>query len=244
MNHQNGSVQLGLLALLTSCAATKLSLVPTALQDRSAPAAQKAEVTAIMVLPARGSERGQHSELADLERTLLARGFRVISSGITGRVASDSSEARADDATQLSDLERALILAKKSNADVLLQVGEFEFKPSERYFVIVDGGRNRFTEVSERQDRPGYYFVRVKEARLRFQAKLINVENGEIVILMDFSQSTSRVAPKLDMEVQLGRREPVITIDTRQLRQAVLTQVMDAFSSHVCPPTSQPASKR
>ena len=243
MNHPNRPFQLGFLALLlTSCAAS-LSLLPDELRDRSAPAAKKAEVSAIMVLPPRGSERGQQSELAGLERALLAKGFRVISSGITGRVASEAVEARADEAARLSDLERALILAKKSNADALLQVGELEFKPSERYFTVRKGDRGNFTEVPDPPSVDSWR-LRVKEARLSFQAKLINVENGEIVISMEFSQSTSRVAPPLHIDVPLSSEETIITIDNRQRRQAALTQVMEAFSSHIFPPTSQPASKK
>jgi hypothetical protein len=244
MNHLNRSFLLGLLALLSASCAASLSLLPSELQDRSAPAAKKAEVSAIMVLPPRGSERGQQSELADLERILLAKGFRVISSGITGRVASDTVEARADEATRLSDLERALILAKKSNADALLQVGELGFKPSERYFAVLEGDREKYAEIPEPPDSRGSCVVRIKEARFGFEAKLINVENGEIVISVDLSQSTSRVAPSLDMIIQLNREETVIEIDTLKRRQAATTQVMEGFSSHIFPPRSQPGSKK
>jgi hypothetical protein len=101
-----------------------------------------------MVLPPRGSERGQVSELAELERVLLAEGFRVISSGITGKVASGPAEERVDEAARFSDLERALILAKKSNADTLLQVGEMAFQPAERLFVLEEDS-NHLKEITE-----------------------------------------------------------------------------------------------
>jgi hypothetical protein len=228
--------------LLASCMAN-LSVETGALRDRSAPVVAKAQVSAVMVLPPRGSERGQVSELADLERVLLGRGFRVISSGITGRVASGPVAARADEASRLSDLERALILAKDSNADALLQVGEIAFVPAERYFTLLEGDFRQFKEVPESPAAPGVYCIRIKEARFDFQAKLINVENGEIVLSMDISQSTSRVSPMTSMDVLANRGETTITIDSPQRRQAAVVQVMDAFNSHISARAPQARAK-
>jgi hypothetical protein len=219
---------------MASCSAS-LSVAPGALRDLSAPVATKAQVSAIIVLPPRGSERGQRSELADLERVLLGKGFRVISSGITGRVASGPVEARADEASRLSDLERALILAKNSNADALLQVGEIGFEPTERYFTLLEGDKSHLKEVPELPASLDACVIRMKEARFTFQAKLINVENGEIVVSMEISQSTSRVSPTIDMDVLVSRGQTIITADTPQRRQATVTQVMDAFDSHLSP---------
>jgi hypothetical protein len=212
---------------------------------RSAPGARlprqklKALVSAIIVLPPRGSERGQRSELADLERVLLGKGFPVISSGITGRVATGPVEARADEASRLSDLERALILAKDSNADALLQVGEIGFEPAERYFTLLEGDLTNPKEVPEPPTSPDAVFVRVKEARFTFQAKLINVENGEIVVSMEISQSTSRVSPATNIKGQASTRETIAIIDTPQRRQAAVEQVMEAFNSHLSARRSQ-----
>jgi hypothetical protein len=229
--------------LLVGCAAN-LSLVPEPVKDLSVPAATKTQVSAIIVLPPRGSERGQRSELAEVEKVLLAKGFRVISSGITGRVASGPAGSRADDVSRLSDLERALILARDSNADALLQVGEIGFAPAERYFILVEGDRERFAEVPEPPSSLDAYQVRIKESRFTFQAKLINVENGEIVVSMDFSQGTSRVEPPLDIRVQLGRDEIIATIDTPERQRKAVKQVMEAFSSHISTAPSQAQPKK
>jgi hypothetical protein len=191
-----------------------------------------------MVLPPRGSERGQVSELSDLERVLLAKGFRVISSGITGRVAAGPVEARVDEAPRLSDLERALILAKGSNADVLLQVGEIAFESGERHFTLLDRGSSDLKEVQERPSNPDACYVRMKEARFTFQAKVINVENGEILVSMDISQSTSRVPPAINSTVRLSPGETIVTVDTPARRQSAVFQVMEALNAHV---TARPA---
>jgi len=225
-----GFVFLG--AALCGCTAT-LSVPPDTILDRSAPATRKPPVSALMVLPPRGSERGQRSDLSDLERFLLEKGFRIISSGITGRVASGPSEVRADESSRLSDLERALILAKNSNADALLQVGEIGFSDAERHFVLPDGERANFKEVPESPTSPNAFGVRIKEAKFTFQAKLINVENGEIMVSMDISQSTSRVSPAVNMSVPLNQGHTTIKVDTSQRRKEVVFQVMDAFSDHI-----------
>jgi hypothetical protein len=218
--------------LLAGCAA-QLSVAPGAPRDRSAPTATKAPVSKVMVLPPRGSERGQVSELAELERVLLAKGFRVISSGITGRVASGPAEERVDEAARLSDLERALILAKKSNADALLQVGEIAFQPAERLFAFLEGDSSHLMEVTEQSSSPDAIFVRMKEERFSFQAKVINVDDGEILVSMDISQSTSRVSPAINTNVQLRRGETILTVDTPERRQAAVVQVMEALNNHI-----------
>ena len=239
MHHIGMTIWFAILGpMLASCMAN-LSVAPGALRDRSAPAVTKAQVSAVIVLPPRGSERGQVSELADLERVLLGKGFRVISSGITGRVASGPVEARAEEASRLSDLERALILAKNSNADALLQVGEIGFVPAERYFTLLEGNMRHFEEVPELSSRTATYCIRIKEARFVFQAKLINVENGEILVSMDISQSTSRVSPMTSMDVLPNREESTMSIDSPQRRQAAVMQVMDAFNNHISAPGSQ-----
>ncbi len=239
MHHIRTAICLALLgAIVPACAVARLTLAPDALSDRSEPAKTKSRISAVIVLPPRGSERGQRSELADLERVLLGKGFRVISSGITGRVASGPTEGRAIEASRLSDLERALILAKDSNADALLQVGKMGFSPAERYFVLDDHDPSKLKEVLEPPAKSDGLHLLLKEARYTFQARLINVENGEILVSVDIAQSTSRVAP-IDWEVQSRGSETIAPIDTPQRRRRAVTQVMEALSNHISPRDSQ-----
>jgi hypothetical protein len=138
-----------------------------------------------------------------------------------------------------------LILAKDSNADALLQVGEIGFEPAERYFTLLEGDPRNLKEVPELPTSPDAIVVRVKEARFTFQAKLINVENGEIVVSMEISQSTSRVSPAINIpnvNGQASRMEPIV-VDTPQRRQAAVTQVMEAFNSHLSARRSQSRAK-
>ncbi len=115
-----------------------------------------------MVLPSRGSERGQVSDLAEVERVLLEGGVRVISSGMTGRVVFDPVGNRVETAANLSDLERALVLARSSSADALLQIVEFGWTDGGRPFVYT---ANRFEEVAPGTQVQASNLVRVREAR-------------------------------------------------------------------------------
>ena len=67
-----------------------------------------------MVLPPQGNDRGQVSDVSVIERIMLAAEARVISSGVTGRVVAQGNDARVGGAEQLSDLERALVVARDS----------------------------------------------------------------------------------------------------------------------------------
>ena len=96
-----------------------LHVEPTDVRNTSAIAPTKAAYKSVMVLPPQGSERGAASELAALEKELLRRGIKVVSSGLTGRVVVEQTESGrgTEGAAGLSDLERALVLAKKSVAN-------------------------------------------------------------------------------------------------------------------------------
>jgi hypothetical protein len=165
--------------------------------DQSVPTPQKVQYAAVMVLPPKGSERGEVSELANLEKALLKRGIRVISSGVTGRVVVDNAEGKKNEgAKDLTDLERALVLARKSGADALLQVIRMEWRGNERnYRYFRADERRTFTELASKAEyealppRRGWV---VSGPSFEFEAKIIDVESGEIVTAVDISQSTVR----------------------------------------------------
>jgi hypothetical protein len=50
---------------------------------------------------------------------------------------------------------------------------------------------------------------------------------------MDISQSTSRVSPPINTNVQLSRGETILTVDTPERRQAAVVQVMEALNNHI-----------
>jgi hypothetical protein len=220
-----------LLAIAIGCSTASITLIPAAPTDLTVPRQTEKRFSTMMVLPPRGSERGQVSELADIERVLLGSGVRVISSGVTGRVVLDQAGNRVETAANLSDLERALVLARNSNAEALLQVIEIGWTDSHRAFVRAG---DRFGEVASGTNVDPSSLVRVREAVFRFQARVINVENGEIVMSIDVSQGTSRViSPPRTMVVtsspMSGSSTRAIDTDQPDRRRAAISQVMDTF---------------
>ncbi|HZL16216.1 MAG TPA: hypothetical protein VFG23_00595 [Polyangia bacterium] len=86
------------------CSTASINLTPAGPIDLTVPARVNSRFGSMMVLPPFGSERGQTSELADVERVLLAGGVRVISSGVTGRVVRDQVGDRVETAANLLTL--------------------------------------------------------------------------------------------------------------------------------------------
>lgn len=148
----------------------------------------------IMIVPPSGSAGVEFQEsLAAVERSFIARGITVISSAITSRIILGDQERerqRVQQGLALSEVERALLLAKDSNADAVMQIGVWEWVSEDqselswRYFVE-DKSTKSFNEVDE---------ITYEEAATRdvlrrsygsyvlgFTGRLIDVENGEIV---------------------------------------------------------------
>lgn len=217
--------------LVSGCTTASVLLTPSAPTDLTVPKQVERRFGTMMVLPPRGSDRGQVSELADVERVLLAGRIRVISSGVTGRVVLDQSGSRVETAANLSDLERALVLARNSNAEALLQIVDIGWTDGHRPFVLVG---DKYQEVVPGTSVAPSALVRVREAVFKLQARVINVENGEIVMSIDVSQGTSRVvsSPTIisvqSSPIGNGSTNDIDTDDPDR-RRAVVSQVMDAF---------------
>ena len=147
----------------------------------------------IMVIPPSGSARGQFDQYINLfEREFLKNGITVISSAITGRVVMEGASQRKDEAAQsLSDAERALVMAKATNANALLQIGSLEWSPPVpcRFFLH----RNeRFDEVAKSE------YDAWKEDRIQFSApvlvfvgRLTDVESGEVMASFSIKYATA-----------------------------------------------------
>ncbi len=236
------------LGSLSGCAsAATLQVANKApLLDQSVPTPQKLAYTIVMVLPPKGSERGQVSELAHLEKALLKQGVRVISSGVTGRVVNtvDTAEGQANaGATQLTDLERALVLARKSGAEALLQVANMEWAKDAnnfRYYVLQADGKT-FSEVSKADfeaQAPAKQWA-VTGPSLHFEAKLIDAETGEIVTAVDLSQSTVHEITSKSLPMTISGGTIVVPnlgphateIDTIDLREEATVEMMGKLAS-------------
>jgi hypothetical protein len=214
--------------LLSGCVTSTLTLAPVPVVDLTVPKRAAKQFASIMVLPPSGSERGQASELAAVERVLLGAGIKVISSGVTGRIVLDGSGNRVETGANLSDLERALVLARNSNAEALLQVTQLGWIDDGRRWFVRSG--ERFQEIGPGHTLDAANSVKVREAVFHFQAKVISVDKGEIVMSIDASQGTSRVLqePKgIEITTSLaGADAREIETDMPDRRQSAVDQVM------------------
>ena len=164
----------------------------------------------IMIVPPSGSAGVEFQEnLAAVERSFIARGITVISSAITSRVILEDQtrdHQRSESGLQLSEVERALLLAKQSNADAVLQIGTWEWVDSDasaygwRYFVqdkasktYVEAGQDEFNEAPVRK----LLRRRYGSAVLGFTGRLINVENGEVLASFKIDVPVVNVADPL-----------------------------------------------
>jgi hypothetical protein len=221
--------------IAVGCSTASITLVPAAPSDLTVPKQSERRFGTMMVLPPRGSDRGQVSDLADVERVLLASKIRVISSGVTGRVVLDQSGNRVETAANLSDLERALVLARNSNTEALLQIVDLGWTDRRRPFVLAG---DRYQEVAPGTSVDPSHLVRVREAVFRFEARVINVEDGEIVMSIDVSQGTSRVisspmtVPITSSPLETASKRDIDT-DEPDRRRVVVKQVMDGLVSRL-----------
>lgn len=173
-----------------------MSPVTPAYSDESSvsPSLQAGDFARIMIVPPSGSAGVEFQEnLAAIERSFIARGITVISSAITSRVILDDQtrdRQRAESGIELSEVERALLLAKESNADAVLQIGAWSWLGSDdsqwgrRYFVEQADADN-FVEVDQVQyeQAPAQELLRYwyGSSVLAFTGRLIDVENGEVL---------------------------------------------------------------
>lgn len=144
----------------------------------------------IMVLPPSGTKRGQYDpEVALFEREFLKNGITVISGAITGRVVYEETKdvkKRVEGATPLSDAERALVMAKKTGADAILQIGSIQWIEANgigRHFILnPEDDKREYLEVPLKQFR-NWDNVKIKfpSQWLHFVGRLTDVESGEVI---------------------------------------------------------------
>lgn len=156
------------------------------------PKLKEIECTKVMVIPPSGTARGafeQHMVL--FEREFLRQGMGVISSAITGRVVMDSSsvdQEKNETASALSDMERALVMAKTTGADAILQVGSLEWVEEKysRFFVHEkEAASYREVGLSEYRKIKPKTGLRFKAPSLKFLGKIVDVENGEVLATLE-----------------------------------------------------------
>lgn len=177
-------------------------------QSSVSPSLQSGIFDRIMIVPPPGSGGEEFQDnLAAIERSFIARGLTVISPAITSRVILDErgrERPRPETGLQLSEVERALVLARDSNADAVLQILSWRWmepessEHSRRYFVEDIQGSS-FAEVDQLAfERSGDRLTHTYEGRvLSFTGRLIDVENGEVIASFKIEVPTINVVDPL-----------------------------------------------
>lgn len=247
-------VLLGLpLVFLAACggpATLHMSPLHPAYLDQSSvsPRLKTGKFDKIMIVPPSGTAGVEYqANLAAIERSFIARGITVISPAITSRVLLDdtaaaggNSQKTAETEMHLSEVERALLLAKRSNADAVLQIGTWHWvsaadaDDARRYFVRDRKGKT-YDEVNQQK-----YEETKKEGResfsadvLAFTGRLINVNSGEVVAAFKIDVPMVNVADPLTVEVdkkgQIQSESYDWAKDKRKAKAATNRAVSDLF---------------
>lgn len=207
MKHQNLAYYGLFFAFLTACSSTpRLEMeAQRAPVDESVVTRNFSKETykKLMVIPPSGTVRGQYdSIIAIFEKEFLRAGITVISGAITGRVVLETAtDKKSEEGQRLSDAERALVMAKKTGADAILQIGEWNWSKDAgmRRFFIFDKKKDakNYREVS-RNDYKNYVGLRIafSSDELRFVGRLTNVENGEVIASFDITSPANFNLPE------------------------------------------------
>ncbi len=240
----------GVIALLGCVHPLHVDLKPQVrIGDKSAWSGAPASggIGSVMLLPPRGSSRGEFGDiLPAFERALLQRGLRVVSAAVTGRVV---QERKAEAASQLTDIERALILSKETGADALLQVGAFEWQgTASRWFCEGDG--DLLEECSEADYRAAARGREVSGEVARLTGRVIDGQTGEVLAIIALSIP---VVDGLDCSIRSGaNQEPKIVTrcgpcseDSWWCRQcnAAAWRVLEDLADHLVANLAQRKSK-
>ena len=161
-------------------------------------------IKSLVILPPSGTaEKGFDEGLTMIESAFMSRGIELISPAIGAR-------ALEDKPNNLTDLERALVLAQKNSADAVLHIGQYSMgiqsasinnAPSSELgarYIVYDDIRNSTSEViAEAYDRASPTFrFKFLAPIIRFKAKLISVTDGAILANYDFSCEITKALPK------------------------------------------------
>jgi len=196
-----------LMLVATGCASRwTMNMSPELpLKDDSSvsPQLKEKKYTKIIVIPPSGTARGQFDrEINFFEREFLNHNLTVISSAVTGRVVLElkgsDGEKKEEGAQGLSDAERALVMAKKTGADAILQIGTFSRTGLRkcRYFIGDKGQANpgspptelREVSLKEYENHQGAK-IAIMGQWLEFVGRLIDVQSGEVMASFKYGNS-------------------------------------------------------
>jgi hypothetical protein len=191
--------------ILAGCGSTMtLTMDPVTpiIEDDSAVSKNMPKYTRVMLVPPSGTATvAFEKNMAVAEREFIKRGLSLISPAVTSRVlegvqtggensGKELTNAK-NEVTKLSDVEKALIMAKRTNAEAIIQIGSFDQQAprgrpgAARYFIKSPSGANMM-EVDEKT----YYNVMGSDTITRrgfgdyyvdFSGRLIDVQSGQVM---------------------------------------------------------------
>ncbi len=151
-----------------------------------------------IIVPSSGVARGEYEQVvATLEKELLHRNVRLISSAVSGRIVEDKTgagELKNEAGRLLSDTERLFVMAKKSRADAILQIGKIYWEQVPFGLFILD---KKAEDLAFVQATPAQFEawtgpkIALPGPVLRLTGKVMDVESGEIVASLSISSPAS-----------------------------------------------------
>ena len=241
-------IALGAAFILSGCASpTGLSMSaskPAIDKSALSPKVAEKKYSKIMVIPPSGISRGEfESQIVLFEREFLRHGVTVIAGAVTGKVVLEgaSDERKSESAAQLSDLERALVMAGNTGAEAILQIGTFAWggAVNPARFFITDG-KSPFREVAEAEYRDQELADQTSNKRartfsyssndLQFRGRLIDL-NGEVVATFDLALPMIYALPR-DYHARLARASSAwgIVQENYQLQSTAWTSKSQALA--------------
>jgi hypothetical protein len=94
----------------------------------------------------------------------------------------EGGKSKSESAAQLSDAERALIMAKETGADAILQIGQFEWNEGQTRYYLADPGSGSHKEVNLAAFRASNENkISFPSQYLTFVGRLTDVQTGTIL---------------------------------------------------------------
>lgn len=189
------------LSLLAACAVISSGCATTYTLDMKAhrpprdssslsPRLRNKVYSKIMIMPPSGTQRGEFDSMIALcEKVFIKKGVTPINGAVTGRVVMQAPGTTGKDknesAQNLSDVERAFVMARETGCDAILQIGKFETVEGipTRFFIADRPSTTcQFREVEEEEYQAWQSIKHAFSSRLiTFIGRLSDVESAEVL---------------------------------------------------------------
>lgn len=214
MDRLVGLALLAVAIVTTGCAPlARLDVRPTPVvlnQTLTPRAGNAATPASAMLLSAARADASTRSMEREFERSLIRGGVRVVVPAVSGRVV---REEKNEAATQLPELERVLIMARNSGADVVIEIEAFSSdKQSMRLFC--SDGRSDFVECDSGDYKNAFSGRRFVAHVVSLRARIIDTQNGEVVSLIDLAAPITNWIQRSYDEIDTSDPRRTIDCDT------------------------------